>query len=89
MRALLLLPLLAGCSLFDPPDPSTPQGICQVRANDDPAVHDLIVTTAGSDNAAARDAVRHLPEVKRQAVVRCLRGFGLAPPGGVEGQKTQ
>lgn len=81
MSARLVLSLacvLAACSADN-----TPQGQCDRQAMDDPAVVAVYQRTNGAYTQAwaERD---ELLQAKRQAVLRCMRQKGLAPPGGVE-----
>lgn len=77
--ALLLLALLAGCT---PPPATTPQGQCEQQAEQDPAVHDLLVQSTVS----SMDPIwqTKLALARRKAVNACLTAKGLAPRGGVQ-----
>ena len=80
MRTVLaLLLLLAGCSA-----PGTPEeAACERQAENSPAVRELIIKGVGNPAflAASQES---LALARRQATLACLRGRGLAPPGGVE-----
>jgi hypothetical protein len=80
-----LVPLLAGgltaCSLVAPND--TPQAQCERQADGDPAVVAIYAHSQGGYTYSSLDRAR-LAFARRQAVLRCMRAKGLAPPGGVE-----
>jgi hypothetical protein len=83
-RILVLLPLaLAACG--GPTQTADPQRAqCERQAQDDPAVRQF-AGDADSPNIFVRTrALQEQKDVMRQAVQRCLRLRGLAPPGGVE-----
>ncbi len=75
----MLLPgvVLLGCA------GSGPQADCERQAMQDPAVQDIYTRTNG---AYTFPWIEHneLVQAKRQAVLRCMRAKGLAPPGGVQ-----
>ncbi len=75
--------LLAACAHSN--DPPAVQA-CRAQANDDPEVRLLVSIGAGT----APFALNHqyeLRDARQQAMLRCLRARGLAPPGGVEKPK--
>jgi hypothetical protein len=76
---LSLAIVLTACSGGD----NSPQAQCERQADDDPAVVAIYTRTNGDYTQpwAARD---QLLAAKRQAVLRCMRQKGLAPPGGVQ-----
>jgi hypothetical protein len=80
-----LVPLLAGglaaCSFLAPGD--TPQAQCERQADDDPAVVAIYSHTEGGYTYSSLDRAR-LAFARRQAILRCMRAKGLAPPGGVQ-----
>ncbi len=79
-RLVALCLLLAACaSSNDPPAVRN----CQARANDDPEVRHLVAASAGSGSFALNHQYE-LRDARQQAMLRCLRARGLAPPGGVE-----
>jgi hypothetical protein len=81
-RILLLLALaLAACG---GPTEDTPRAQCERKAEDDPAVRQLVGALASPNDFVRFHALQEQKEVMRQAVLRCLRLRGLAPPGGVE-----
>jgi hypothetical protein len=88
MRLVFLLPLLlAGC-LPSASNPD-PRAECERAVYQDPTVRNIYTSTN-------MDYTRELPEryelqtAKQQAMLRCLRSKGLAPPGGVQPiQRTQ
>jgi hypothetical protein len=73
--------VLAACSIG--PADNSPQAQCERQADDDPAVAAIYSGTNGAYTyvGAVRD---DLIAAKRQAVMRCMRAKGLAPPGGVQ-----
>jgi hypothetical protein len=80
-----LVPLLVGgfaaCSLLAPDN--SPQAQCERQANDDPAVVAIYTHTEGGYTYSSLDRSR-LAFARRQAILRCMRAKGLAPPGGVQ-----
>ncbi len=84
MRAWLL-PLLAcalaacSSSLGD-----SPQAQCERQVNDDPKVAEIYRTSNGEYSYVGYQARDDLLMAKREAVVKCMRAKGLAPPGGVQ-----
>jgi hypothetical protein len=62
---------------------NSPQAQCERQVSDDPAVVEIYTRTNGAYTQpwAERD---DLLAAKRQAMLRCLRQKGLAPPGGVQ-----
>lgn len=86
-RALVLVLLLGGCAVFDRTPPGSPdQESCAREALRDPIVKDFIMKGAGSDTYL-REHDEEIRAAKQDAAVRCLRGRGLVPAGGVERQK--
>ncbi|MBV9247894.1 MAG: hypothetical protein JO227_01425 [Acetobacteraceae bacterium] len=82
-RTMLLVPLcLAGCTLFGAGN--TPQAECTHEAEADPKVMDLTIQNMNQYAPAGQDLLPEITVAKRQALLRCLRAKGLAPPGGVE-----
>lgn len=75
---IALLSALAGCA-----SNSSPQAVCQRRAYDDPVVKLMIMRQAGSPYLFNNNQAL-LRQAEHAATQRCLRGYGLAPPGGVE-----
>jgi hypothetical protein len=75
----LLVALLGGCKLAATMGDS-PQAQCQRQSYEDPAVQAAIQASNG-DYTVDDTNVRYL---RQQALLRCLRQKGLAPPGGVE-----
>ena len=69
--------LLAACA------DNTPQAECERQAMNDPDVLEIYTRTDGNYTF---EGVQHtqLRDYKRQAVLRCMRAKGLAPPGGVQ-----
>ena len=82
MRAALLLVLLAGCGTTESPD----ERACDRQAYDDPVVKLLIMKGAGTSSFLSNNQ-EELSAAKQNARLACLRGRGLAPPGGVERQR--
>jgi hypothetical protein len=86
------LVLLSGCGMFGGADSRTGDGkltdqaYCERRADDDPAVKELMIKGLGSTNFAASNQLQ-LRLAKQDAVTACLRSRGVIPPGGVERQK--
>jgi hypothetical protein len=72
---------LAACSPGSSND--SPQEQCERQAMDDPAVVEIYTRSNGTYTMpwTARD---DLLAAKHQAVLRCMRQKGLAPPGGVQ-----
>ena len=70
---------LAACGSAD----NSPQVQCDREADKDPAVVEIYTRTNGMYTFpySQRD---DLIQAKRQAVMRCMRAKGLAPPGGVQ-----
>jgi hypothetical protein len=77
--ALLLAIMLAACAWGG----NSPQAQCERQADDDPAV---VAIYSGTNGAYTQPWIQRdqLLAAKRQAVLRCMRQKGLAPPGGVE-----
>ncbi len=78
LRLVLLLGvMLAGCA------GNTPEAQCQRQAAQDPEVQNIYARTSGyyTFTGEQRD---DLAQATRQAVMRCMRAKGLAPPGGVQ-----
>jgi hypothetical protein len=57
---------------------------CERRADDDPAVLALYTENEGGYTYLRTDRDL-IASAKRQAMMRCMRAKGLAPPGGVQG----
>ncbi len=74
---LLLGIVLAACAA------NTPQAECEQQAMQDPKVEEIYTRTNG-DYTFPYTARDQLLDYKRQAVLRCMRAKGLAPPGGVQ-----
>jgi hypothetical protein len=85
MRRVALCLLLASCS---GPAADTPEGACVRQANDDPAVKELLMKAAGTQQFEWDNAQR-IKLAQRDATLRCLRARGLAPKGGVERPRAQ
>jgi hypothetical protein len=85
MRLVALCLLLASCS---GPASDSPEGACARQANDDPAVKELMMKAAGTQQFEWDNAPR-IRMAKQDATLRCLRARGLAPKGGVERPRTQ
>ena len=82
-RAVLGVPLfLAGCTFFGAGN--SPQAECAHEAEADPKVMDLTIQNMNQYAPTAQDLQPEITVAKRQALLRCLRAKGLAPPGGVE-----
>ena len=81
IAGLALLAILAGCAPSIPtPEVKIPP-VCEQQVYADPAVKDEIMKGAGSDYY--RDNHQsELAYAKVDALNRCLRQRGLAPPGG-------
>ena len=79
--ALTLALLLAGCS--GGAAPGTPEQACAAQASEDPAIKELMMKAAGSQQFEWDNAER-IRLARRDATLRCLRARGLAPAGGVE-----
>lgn len=75
---LLLLCALASCA-----QPNTPQAQCERQADDAPEVRDMVAKGAGSE-VYFKEHQYELRDVRRRAVLACLRARGLASAGGVE-----
>ena len=74
----LAVVLLAACTAGN-----TPQAECESQAMNDPDVLEIYTRTNGY--YTFDDVQRtQLLDYKRQAVMRCMRAKGLAPPGGVQ-----
>lgn len=82
MRWAVLAMLLIGCAQR----PTTQDQACAQSANEDPAVKLLMNKMLGSQNLAREDEDL-LAATKQDAMLRCLRGRGVIPRGGVERQK--
>ncbi len=80
--ALLCVLLIAACA---PPD-NTPQGVCARRAEEDPAVKELVMLSATNQQSMNENRY-NLRLARKQAENRCLTGMGLMPPGGVEAER--
>jgi hypothetical protein len=78
--ALVLLALLAGCT--PPPPATTAQGQCEQQADQDPAVHALLVQSTVS----SLDPIwqTKLSLARRKAVNTCLTAKGIPLRGGVQ-----
>jgi hypothetical protein len=63
---------------------NSPQAECERQAEKDPAVEAIYSRTNGDYTSSSYQAYYDLREAKRQAVLRCMRTKGLAPPGGVQ-----
>ena len=50
----------------------------------DPAVQEIYTRTNGDYTCPGHAASTTCMQAKRQAVLRCMRAKGLAPPGGVQ-----
>jgi hypothetical protein len=75
---LLLAIMLTACNGGD-----SPQAQCERQADSDPAVMAIYRGNSG-DYTQPWTARDQLLAAKRQAVLRCMRQKGLAPPGGVQ-----
>ena len=73
----LVLLVLTACGSAD----NSPQAQCERQANDDPTVVEINTTSNGIYTPQVRS---RLAIAKREAMLKCLRLKGLAPPGGVE-----
>ncbi|HET7882782.1 MAG TPA: hypothetical protein VFL55_18000 [Acetobacteraceae bacterium] len=76
---LLIALLLGSCG-----GGGTPREQCDRLAMQDPAVQDIYSRTNGGYTFGASQPAEDLQTAKRQAVLRCMRSKGLAPPGGVQ-----
>jgi hypothetical protein len=85
--ALLCLLLLAACSGGSRGSDDPQHRACEAAANDDPAVREEMRKRAGSEGYLWQHNDQYLA-LRQQAVLRCLRARGLAPPGGVEAPRT-
>jgi hypothetical protein len=65
------------------------QAECEQQAERDPAVAEIYSRTNGDYTYAGYQAYYDLREAKRQAMLRCMRAKGLAPPGGVQAVKPR
>jgi hypothetical protein len=63
---------------------NSPQAECKRQAEKDPAVAAIYSGTNGDYTSSDYQAYYDLREAKRQALLRCMRAKGLAPPGGVQ-----
>lgn len=83
--SLALLALLAACAPASV-ERTPVERACDDAVDNDPAVKLLIIKGVGNPyfQAMSQDELR---AAKQQARLACLRGRGLAPPGGVERQK--
>ncbi|MEJ0016901.1 MAG: hypothetical protein WDN25_10070 [Acetobacteraceae bacterium] len=83
LRAFALVALgLAACSAGAPPN--SPQAQCEEQAENDPAVVAIYQRSNGTYSYVGYQARDELLMAKKQAIVRCMRSKGLAPPGGVQ-----
>ena len=79
--------LLAGCSLFGPAKPVSPQeAACRREAEDTPAVKAIMNKMEGNQNYQ-REHMEDLEAAKQDATVTCLQSRGVVRRGGVERQK--
>ncbi len=84
-RTLVLAALLlSGCASPEPLSPE--QSACAAEANRDPAVHDLLIKGAGSEEFR-QNHTDQLRLTRQRAMLGCLRSRGLILPGGVEPQR--
>jgi hypothetical protein len=98
----ILLGLLSGCGtlsglgdrLGGGPAIPLPSGVppadvafCQHQAEDAPKVKEMEMIGLGNVNYAASNQLE-LRQAKQDALMGCLRGRGVIPPGGVERPKT-
>lgn len=74
---------LAGCGIFGP-SASTPEGRCDAAAYDDPTVKQIIVERVSGNDEKSQELLTTQEDAVKRAKIRCLRGVGAAPPGGVE-----
>ena len=85
--ALSVILLLAGCSLFTPSKPVSPQeAACRREAEDTPAVKAIMNKFEGNQNYQ-RQHLDDLEAAKQDATVACLQSRGVVRRGGVERQK--
>jgi hypothetical protein len=80
--AVMLCCALMACSTGTADN--SPQAECERQAEKDPAVEAIYSRTNGDYTSNLYQAFYDLREAKRQAVLRCMRAKGLAPPGGVQ-----
>ena len=71
---------LAGCASTD----NSPQAQCERQAEDDPTVIEIYTRSNGTYTDSSFPAYQELKTAKQQATIRCMRGKGLLPPGGVQ-----
>jgi hypothetical protein len=76
----LLLPLAAAACANDS---TSPTAGCERQVYNDPEVKSLLMKSAGTESFRW-DYAPLLDYAKKQALTRCLRERGLAPPGGVQ-----
>jgi len=67
---------------------TTPQQQCEQQAEKDPKVVQIYARTNGA-YIVPGPVKDDLLMAKRQAVTRCMRAKGLAPPGGVQPVQPQ
>lgn len=80
-KALVTMVLaLTACS--GPGDSGKAQ--CERQASQDPAVQTIYARSNGYYTVSGTKQQADLVEATRQAVLRCMRAKGLAPPGGVQ-----
>lgn len=85
--ALSMILLLAGCSLFAPSKPVSPEeAACRRDAEDAPAVKAIMNKMEGNQNYQ-RQHMEDLEAAKQDATVACLQSRGVVRRGGVERQK--
>ena len=83
VRVVLLLGCaLAACSLGA--GDNSPQARCERQAVSDPKVAEIYRRSNGEYTYVGYQARDELLMAKREAVSRCMRAKGLAPPGGVQ-----
>ena len=81
MRLVLIMALaVAGCSAAE----ASPEAQCERQAMQDPAVQAIYSRSNGYYTVSGTQQEADLAQAKRQAVMRCTRAKGLAPPGGVQ-----
>jgi hypothetical protein len=87
MRFAWFVPLALGACSLGTSD-NSPQAQCDRQADNDPRVQWIYGGHEG-DYTIQGSARANLLWAKRQALEKCLREKGLAPPGGVEPVKPR
>ena len=89
--ALVLLPLivLGACRANDPLPPATnpAEAACRSEAQDAPGVKSAFQRLSDQNVTQRNRVMAEAAAAERAAYLRCLRGRGLAAPGGVEPER--